>query len=217
MLRLIAIALAASTTSAVAHPHIFIDTGIEVIFDAEGRATHLRVTWAYDDFYSMVMIEDRKLDADHDGALTPAEETALSGFDMEWDADYEGDTYLLAGSAQAPVALGRPSDWTAKVEGGRIVSTHLRALRMPVDRGEPLVIQTYDPGYYTAYRIEGVPVLTGAPEGCLAEVYEPDLDAASLALQAALAEYTADQSLEQDFPAVGASFADEVRVSCPRA
>ena len=217
MFRAAALAVFASATSAVAHPHIFIDTGIEVIFDADGQATHLRVTWAYDDFYSMIMLEDRKLDPDFDGVLTTEEEAALSGFDMAWDADYEGDTFVLAGAAQAPVALGRPSDWTARVEAGRITSTHLRALAAPVAAGEALVIQVYDPGYYTAYRIEGRPVLTGQPEGCLAEVFEPDLDAASLALQAALSEYTADQSLEQDFPAVGASFADEVRVTCPGA
>ncbi len=217
MRRMIALALATLATPAGAHPHIFIDTGIEVIFDAEGRAAKVRVTWAYDDFYSMVMIEDRKLDADHDGVLTPAEEAALSGFDMGWDADYEGDLFVLVGADQVPVHLGRPSDWTARVEGGRIISTHVRAFDVAVARGAPVVIQVYDPGYYSAYRIDGVPLLTGAPEGCLAEVFEPDLDAASEALQAAVAEYTADQSLEQDFPAVGASFADEVRVTCPGA
>jgi hypothetical protein len=47
------------------------------------------------------------------------------------------------------------------------------------------------------------------------QVFEPDLTAAQEQLQAMLQEYTADQSLEQDFPAVGATFAEEARVTCP--
>ncbi|MEY8837883.1 DUF1007 family protein, partial [Cribrihabitans sp. XS_ASV171] len=30
-----------------AHPHVFIDTGLELIFDDKGHLTHVRVEWAY--------------------------------------------------------------------------------------------------------------------------------------------------------------------------
>jgi hypothetical protein len=42
----------------------------------------------------------------------------------------------------------------------------------------------------------------------------PDLDEAEQQLLAALSEYTPDVDLEAEFPAVGANFAEEVRVSC---
>lgn len=197
---------------AAAHPHIFIDTGLEVIFDDQGRAAAVRVAWVYDDFYSLTMIQDQQLDADYDGNLTAEEEAKLSGFDMNWDADYEGDLYVLAG--ETPVKMGRPRDWTATYQDGRIISTHVRALEAPVEvAAEPLVIQVYDPGYYTAYTILGTPVLTGGA-GCAVQVFEPDLSEADKELQAMLQEYTADQSLEQDFPAVGAAYAEEARVTC---
>jgi len=197
---------------AAAHPHIFIDTGLEVIFDDQGRVAAIRVAWVYDDFYSLTMIQDMQLDADYDGKLTAEEEAKLSGFDMNWDADYEGDLFVLDG--EVPVKMGRPRDWTAHYQDGRIISTHLRALEVPVKLGaEPLVIQVYDPGFYTAYTILGTPVLTEAT-GCTVEVFEPDLTEADKQLQAMLQEYTADQSLEQDFPAVGAAYAEEARVTC---
>lgn len=196
-----------------AHPHIFIDTGLELIFDDQGRASAVRVSWSYDDFYSLMMIEDRELDADFDGVLTPEEEEKLTGFDMAWDADYDGDLYVLNGGE--PVALGRPSDFTVRYEGGRITSTHLRALQAPVKPDGALVLQAYDPGYYVAYTITGDPVLTGAPAVCRAEVFEPDLGEADLALQEALKEYGADVDIEVQFPAVGAAYADEMRVICP--
>ena len=69
---LVTAALLACATPLGAHPHIFVDTGFEVILDAEGRLTHLRITWAYDEFYSLLVTEDRGLDPDYDGVLTPA-------------------------------------------------------------------------------------------------------------------------------------------------
>jgi len=66
-----------------AHPHIFVDTKLEVLVDAEGRLTHLRITWAYDEFYSLLVTEDRGLDPDYDGVLTDAEIASLNGFDMQ--------------------------------------------------------------------------------------------------------------------------------------
>jgi ABC-type uncharacterized transport system substrate-binding protein len=197
---------------AAAHPHVYIDTGIEVIFDAGGKATALRISWTYDDFFSLMVVQDRGLDPDADGVLGPAEATALNGFDMDWDAGFPGDTYVLAGDA--PVGLGRPRDWTAAYVDGKLVSTHLRDLATPVDpRKAPLIVQSYDPGFYTAYTIIGPAVLTGAP-GCAAELYGPDLTAAEEELKAALAEYGAEENLEMEFPAVGAAYADEVRVTC---
>jgi ABC-type uncharacterized transport system substrate-binding protein len=216
MLRALAL-LALSAAPAAAHPHIFIDTGLEVIFDRQGRAAAVRVAWVYDDFYSLMVLSDRGLDRDGDGALTAAETAALNGFDMNWDADYQGDLYLMDGGG-APVALGRPRDWTATVEQGRIVTTHVRPLARPLAvAADPLVLQVYDPGYYTAYTILGTPSLSGAgAQGCRVQVFAPDLTEAQQELQAMLQEYTADQSVEMDFPAVGANFAEEARVTCSR-
>lgn len=206
-------ALALMAGPAAAHPHIFIDTGLEVIFDDQGRATHLRVTWVYDDFFSLLVIEDRGLDPDGDGLLTPEETAALQGFDMNWDPGFAGDTYALAG-AEA-VALGPPEAWTAAYVEGRVVSTHLRALALPVRPApDPLIVQVYDPGFYSAYTIAAQPVLTGAPPGCAVQVFEPDRDAADAILQAALDELAGSVDVEMEFPAVGAAYAEEARITC---
>ncbi|HMO07081.1 MAG TPA: DUF1007 family protein [Paracoccaceae bacterium] len=195
-----------------AHPHIFIDTGLEVIFDGQGRPAAVRVSWTYDDFYSLLMIEDRKLDADYDGVLTPEEEAALSGFDMDWDPDYNGDLFVYAGDLEVP--LSRPADWTASYADGRITSTHLRRFEAPLAPGAPLVIQVYDPGYYTAYFIAGTPLLTGAGAACRVEVYEPDRSAADAQLMAAIEEMGRSGDLEMDFPAIGSAYSEEARVTC---
>lgn len=202
--------LAAAPASA--HPHVFIDTRIEIIFDAANTATGLRISWTYDDLYSLYVIGDMGLDPDFDGKLTAAEQARLSGFDMNWDPQFPGDTYALIGDRD--LALMRPSDWGASYADGKITSTHLRRFAVPVPvRAEPLLVQVYDPGFYTAYAIAYDPVVTGGT-GCTAVAYGPDLDAADAALKAALAEYSADANLEADFPAIGKTYSEEVRVTC---
>jgi ABC-type uncharacterized transport system substrate-binding protein len=209
----VALALVLGVQAASAHPHIFIDSGVEVIFDGQGQVTALRISWAYDDFYSLLAIEDRGLDPDGDGRLTPEAQASLSGFDMGWDADYDGDLYVQ--NQGAAVAMGRPEDVTARYKDGIITSTHLRKLATPVRPGPAgLAVQIYDPGYYTAYTIASDAVLTNAPAGCEAKVYAPDVSEADEKLQAVLQEYQANQSVEADFPAVGANYADEVRITC---
>jgi ABC-type uncharacterized transport system substrate-binding protein len=204
--------LAAGAGPALAHPHVWIDTKIEVILNDRNEATGIRISWTYDDLYSLYVVGDMGLDPDWDGKLTPEEEARLSGFDMKWDPSFPGDTYALQGGA--PLALSRPKEWTATYADGKITSTHLRSLDAPVPvTAEPLLVQVYDPGYYVAYSIPFDPVLTGG-SGCTAQVFVPDLDAAEEQLLAALSEYTPDVDLEAEFPAVGANFAEEVRVTC---
>jgi len=198
-----------------AHPHVFIDTGLEVIFDAGGRVVALRIAWAYDALYSMLMIDELGLDPEFTGNVTPEERAALSGFDMNWDPGYEGDIYPLF--ADRPVALEPPESWTADYRDGRIISTHLRRFAEPLALGAdtpPLVVQVYDPTYYVSYTILDGPLLTGR-EDCTARIFEPDWGAASARLQDALDELVgAGGDIEADFPAVGAEFAEELRVSC---
>ena len=197
---------------ALAHPHVWIDTRFEVILNDRNEATALRIGWIYDDLYALLIFGDLSLDPDADGILTAEEETRLSGFDMKWIEGFEGDTYVLMDGK--PIAISGPRDWTASWQGGKLSSTHSRDLLTPVTVGEvPLAIQAYDPGYYAAHVILPPAVVTGGT-GCVAQVFEADLDAADAALQAALEEIAPGTDVEGQFPAVGAKFSDEVRVTC---
>jgi ABC-type uncharacterized transport system substrate-binding protein len=196
--------------AALAHPHVFIDARIEVIFDADGRAEALRIDWTYDELFSLLLIEEQGLDPDMDGVLTEAEMADLSGFDMEWAEDFPGDTYALL--QDRPIGLSRPVEWTAQYAGGRITSSHLRRFEpAALVRGE-LVVQVYDPSYYTAYILTGPVSLTGTlPGPCEAVIWEPDREAADARLAAAMEEFAGEDA---DFPAIGEAYAEEVRISC---
>lgn len=204
-------ALAASP--ALAHPHIFIDTKVEVLLDDQNRAVGVRIDWTYDELYSLSVIADREMDQDWDGALTEAEVAALSGFDMDWIEGFQGDTYALLDDAE--LVLGPPQDWKAGYDGKRVSSSHLRMLVAPVEIGAAtFFVQVYDPGFYSTYALADTAALSGGTGACATEVWGPDIDAADETLKAALSEYGADESIEMDFPAIGKNFAEEVRVTC---
>lgn len=205
-------AISALPAPALAHPHVWIDTRVEVILNDRNEATAVRIGWTYDDLYSLYIVGDMGLDPDWDGKLTAEEEAQLAGFDMNWIEGFAGDSYALLGEAE--LVLSGPKDWTASYAEGRITTSHLRSFDAPVKIEDvPLIVQVYDPGYYVAYSIPDDPVVTGGV-GCLAETYVPDLDAADAALKEALAEFTPDVDLEMQFPAIGRNYAEEVRVTC---
>lgn len=206
LLPLIAAALLAPA-GAGAHPHIFVDTGLRVVVSDAGLLEAVEITWAYDEFYTLLIFEDRGLDADYDGALTAEEVEQLQGFDLAWLPGFEGDTYLTRDGA--PLALGAPEHLSTEVEDGRITTRHRRALKQPV-AAEGAVLKAYDPTYYTAYTLNRGLKVTG---GCSGEVTPPDLDAAYSQVEELLYSLPTAQA-ELEFPKVGEKFADVVRLSC---
>lgn len=203
----LAAALALAPAATVAHPHVFIAAGLAAVTDGEGQLLGVEVTWEYDDYYSLLILEDMGLDDDYDGVLTAEELAELQGFDLNWEPGFEGDTYLTQGGAA--LALGAPEARQTTVTDGKIRSRHFRPLVQPA-AAEGVVIRAYDPTYYSAYTVS-LGVEAGA--GCTAGVTPPDLDRAYSLVEELLYAMPADQA-EEAYPEVGAAFADTVRLTC---
>lgn len=194
-----------------AHPHIFVDAGLRLLRDASGAVTAVEVTWRYDELYTLLLTEDYGLDPDYDLSLTEAEVAATLGFDLNWSGGFEGGLTLRQGDR--PLALGPPEPVSlALLPSGQLETVH----RRPVLDAAPgdLVAQVYDPAFYVAFEMILPTTVAGDP-GCATELVRADLDAAYAALETALAEIGGAVAAEDNFPAVGALFADRVEVSCP--
>lgn len=209
-----AAALALATGGAQAHPHVFIDAGVEVIFDDAGRLTHLRISWRYDDFYSLLIAEERKVDSDGDGNTDPDEDLWLAGFDAHWAPGYSGD--LVARLDEQPLVMSGPLEPTATMRDGRITTTHLREVTgTPVLGGDALSIKVFDESYYTAFTL-ALPVVVSGRDDCTLTRTEPDVDQELANMQAMLLSIDADADLEEmDIPLVGEQFATDIRITCP--
>lgn len=190
-------------TPAGAHPHVFVDVALRIAA-GPGGVTGVEVTWTYDEFYSLLLFEDMKLDNDADGRLTPDEEARLQGFDLNWDAGFKGDLEAFVGGTE--VSLGRPEARGTRVVDGRIETMHFRALAAP---GAKVDFKAYDPTFYVAYDLSG---RVTVPDGCAATVTPADLDRAYTLVEEAL--YKDPPKDDDSYPEVGAAFADLVEVTC---
>lgn len=191
-----------------AHPHIFIDAGLHLIME-EGRVTAVEVTWLYDGLYSLILLEDYGLDPDFDLQLTADEVEQTLGFDLNWNGGFEGGLVLQRGEELLP--LGTPEPMTMELVGdGQMRTTHRRPV---VDTGDgPLRAQVVDPEFYIAFEMTGEMRVSGAE--CTTDLIRADLDAAYLALEDALEEIGGAVAEEDNFPALGALFADRVEFEC---
>lgn len=201
---------------ALAHPHVFIDTGVEAIFDDDGRLAALQVVWVYDEFYSMMAIDDYGLDPDFTGELTEEEQSELAAIYSNWDEGYDGDLYALYEGRR--LDLSGPIEIEADLRDGHMTISHLRAFEERVDPAEaPVTLRVYDPSYFTLYTVALDPSIHGRAD-CSAEVRGPDLEAAEARLQEKLDQMTEqgldNWEIEQDFPEVGAEFAEEIWLTC---
>jgi len=206
--RILAAAIAALlATPAGAHPHVFVDGGVDFRFDNQRRLAALRVTWIFDPLTSLFMLED--LGIDPSAALDPADRARLAAYNTEWQPGYEGDSYLRDGARQ--VELSGPLDADAALQDGRIAVTFTRAVEPPFRPQGEAVVEVYDPTYYSEYAVTEAPTLEGNADGCRAEVipFRPDAQ-----LQTTLDELASVPMEETPADDYGRLFADKVRLAC---
>ena len=207
---LTALAFSILPAPALAHPHVFIDAGIAFIFNDAGQLSAIQVQWAYDDFYTMVQLDDMGLDGDGDGIITVKEQEKLVGFDTQWLDGFEGDLAVIF--ADEKLTLGPPTSATAELSDGRLLTSHIRHLETPLDMANgSIALRAFDPTYYSAYTLDlGAEVLNR--DSCMMEQIPADLGKAYDLVENLL--YGSNSNAENEYPAVGEHFADTLTLSC---
>ncbi|MEO1638192.1 MAG: DUF1007 family protein [Pseudomonadota bacterium] len=197
--------------AASAHPHVFVEASVTLVFDEEGDLS-VRLNWQYDELFSLLVTSDFGLDMDGDLVLTAAEQTVLEREIAAWPDDFAGDLEVMQG--EALLTLGAKQGHEMVYEDGLFIERHLRPVADVPDLSEPLRIRVYDPAFYTAYDLMR-PVTVEGRDDCAVEVISADLDAA----YALAAELTGNIDFSSDgpddyFPAIGDAFADTIVLTC---
>lgn len=195
-----------------AHPHVFVDAGVEFVLDDRERVQGVRITWTFDAFVSLYIVEEQGLDRDGDGVLTRQEAKTVAEKSIEWETDFDGDMFLSAGSED--LALSAPRDPTARYDGGRLSLTFHRDLKAPVPASAaPVVARIYDPTYFIAYSAsERRSSVRNASGACRVDVTPFEATPALFDLQTTLAALSREETPDQQN--VGALFADVVTLTC---
>lgn len=199
---------------ALAHPHVFIDAAFELVFDEAGDLAAVRIDWAYDEFYSLMLIEENGLDADGDGTPEQAALDGYAGRDVDWAAGFPGD-FVIERDGEA-VALDGPVKHRARFEDGRLVTSHVRPLAEPFDvSGQVVTARAYDPTYFVAYDVPVEPTVAGR-ENCVLRRNVADREEAEeeYGEQLAAIDASSDPFAEIDLPDIGVLFADSFVLTC---
>ncbi|MBR2656354.1 MAG: DUF1007 family protein [Loktanella sp.] len=196
---------------ALAHPHVFVDVEMAVVFQPNGEVA-VRLDWVYDAYFSMLVTSDLGIDMNGDLQLTPEEQALLDEQIAAWPPDFDGDLEVLQGDRT--MQLGPKRDHAMVYRDGLLRETHLRPVAQVADRNAPLTILPYDKTYYIAYSLAGNVRIEGRDD-CEASVIPADLNAAySLVDELLYGRPASDVGPDEEFPEVGRSFADTVVVTC---
>jgi polyphosphate kinase len=205
------LAAMALPATATAHPHIFVEAQVHVIFADDG-AISVKLDWFYDDLFSLLVTSDLGIDMDGDLLLTADEQALLDDQITVWPPDYTGD--LEVAQNGVVLTLAEKQDHSMTYADGLFLETHVRPIAAVADPAAPLRIRVYDPSFYTAYDLR-TPVTIEGRDDCEVQIIPADIDAAY-----ALAETQLDgrdpSSVGPDeyFPAIGDAFADTIVVTC---
>jgi len=197
-----------------AHPHVWVDTRAEVVFDAQDRVSAVRHAWTFDDAFSVYVIQG--LDENEDGIYTREELSSLAQINVESLADFEFFTFM--GVEEAEVDFDAPVDYWLDYDASksRLTLNFTLPLKQPALVIGDLILEIYDPEAFVAFSVnedDSIKLASGAPNNCSVEVKAAEeMDDA---FAAALAELPADQrQVPDEFFSVTSRLSNSAVIRC---
>jgi ABC-type uncharacterized transport system substrate-binding protein len=138
---------------ASAHPHVFVTTRAELVFNAEGQIAAIRHTWSFDEMYTAFAITGFGSDAMKPSS---AELLGVAKQNIEDLAEYKYFTVLKTGREEA--AFAKPNDYSAEVvktkDDVSLVLRYVLPLQKPLAIASDATLQVYDPSYFVAFSFD---------------------------------------------------------------
>ncbi|MGA2613213.1 MAG: DUF1007 family protein [Spirochaetia bacterium] len=134
--------------SALAHPHVFINNKMTVLFD-NGNLKGMTFRWSFDDMFSEMILTDFKPNVDGNFSAKQTAQIKSGAFD-----NLENYHYFLAFFiGKKPLRKIRIEQFTPSVvEGTKLVYSFFVPLDLPVTADEQTVrVTVYDDTYFVAF------------------------------------------------------------------
>jgi tRNA threonylcarbamoyladenosine biosynthesis protein TsaE len=155
--------------TANAHPHVWIDGHLTLLFNPQGQVTALRHTWKFDELFSAFSLQG--ITREKNGVIPAGELKTLTDQWMQNLADPASHFFTTVSHGGKTVALQKP----VQVQSTLDTQTNQLTLSFELPLNEPLAlsklsleVDVNDPGYFVAFDYKGSQVLTlsEAPSTC---------------------------------------------------
>jgi ABC-type uncharacterized transport system substrate-binding protein len=198
--------LAASLTSALAHPHVFVTASSELMYAPDGSLTGVRHAWTFDDMFSAYALQG--LETKTKGVYTREELSALAQINVESLKEFGFFTFAKANGRKSK--FGDPVDYYLVYNGTALVLHFTLPLKTPL-KSKQLALEIFDPSYFVDFKLanENPIKLVGAPADCKIAIERPS-DGSVAAKR--LDESTFTDGENSNY---GAMFANKITVDCP--
>jgi ABC-type uncharacterized transport system substrate-binding protein len=198
-------ALAAWSRSAEAHPHVWITSASELIYNTDGAITGIRHTWRFDDMFSTYALQD--IQPKTKGVYTREELAPLAQVNVDSLKEFDFFTFAKTARTEPKQEFLDPTDYFLEYKDGSLVLNFTLQLKQPL-KTKQLAMEIYDPSYFVAFDLAADPVrLTGAPADCKTNVQKPGKPS-----QAPLSEKNFENGANANY---GALFTNRISVDCP--
>lgn len=195
-------AILLSAAPASAHPHVFVDSRMEIVGAADGTLRAVRNIWRFDELFSSSVLVD--FDADGDGTLDPDEVAKVA--ETVRQSIREWDFYTFVTVAGRDVPFAPPPAIRGLWDEGVLTLFFEMAPAEPVDlKPAPVTFTVYDESYFVAFEFidESRFQLLDLPAACTKSLTQPDPDRSAEEWMAQVSMLKPDQTL----PADGVNFA----------
>ncbi len=197
-----------SPSALSAHPHVWADVRVRVLFDDKGRVRALHQYWLFDDYYSAFVLSGA--DMNKDGKPDQAALAAVLAENMKNLKEY--DYFSRTWSGDVRIKTGEPGDLATTVKDNRLEMSFVLPLAEPVTASDlPFRYAIFDPTYYIemvhAEADDAVTFDAGA-KGCKADIRQPNPNPEQVALAASL------DRTQSAGDTLGMFFAETVYVTC---
>lgn len=136
--------LCRAPSPAEAHPHVFIENSVQVVFDNSGM-TGVRLQWTLDEMFSNVIITD--CDADGNSTLSAAEKKKVEKTYFQNLATYDYFTHIRIDGTAAQITSAE--NFQVSIREARVMYSFFVPCRVPATQQQKkVVIGIYDNTYY---------------------------------------------------------------------
>lgn len=154
-----------------AHPHIWVDAKVGLVFNDAGELAGIRHTWTFDEAFSAWAVTG--LDVDGDGTVSSEEMADLGADYVSGLSEY--DFFTFAGEGDTDFDLHPADAPLMRFADGRVEMVFTLALPQPHWVADAFEVSVFDPEWYVALDlVETDPVeLVNAPAQCTVQLIEP--------------------------------------------